>query len=161
MLSTLNITCANRFRSLSGGPRHWLFAIFAITVPRSQESASEHEARLIPMPRDTGRRLPHLHPRYPVDVDDMCFLAIIDLFSASLGKRRPPWSSPDFQPFKRPILHIGWFISMLTDLAGPRFGGCVTSQCFTIETHSQTGTVRYGDDSLLVGRDRPVEQLGS
>src|SRR5215218_1921881 len=50
---------------------------------------------------------------------------------------------------------------MLTDLAGPRFGGCVTSQCLTIETHSQTGTVRHGDDPLLVGRDRPVEQLGS
>src|SRR5918997_1335869 len=105
MLNTLNNTCTNRFRSLSGGPRHWLFVIIAITVQRSQESASEHDARL--------------------------------------------------------ILHIGWFISMLTDLAGPRFGGCVTSQCLTIETHSQTGTVRHGDDPLLVGRDRPVEQPGS
>src|SRR5918999_2300366 len=45
-------------------------------------------------------------------------------------------------------------------LAGPRFGGCVTSQCLTIEVHSQARIVRNGNDPLLVGRDRPVEQLG-
>ena len=45
-------------------------------------------------------------------------------------------------------------------LTDPWLCSSVTPQCLTIEAQSQARTVRNGDDPLLVGRDRPVEQLG-
>src|SRR5215204_2094151 len=49
---------------------------------------------------------------------------------------------------------------MLAILAGPRCSGCVTPHCLEIEADPQARTLRDGDDSPLVGLDRPIEQLG-
>ena len=50
---------------------------------------------------------------------------------------------------------------MLARLAGPRLGGGVTPQGLTIEAHSQARAVRDADDPLLVGCDRPTQELGA
>ena len=68
--------------------------------------------------------------------------------------------SGPFMVVPDPVL-LDWIFSVLAVLAGPGFAGCVTPKRLTIEAHSQAGTVRHGDDPLLVRRDRPVEELGS
>src|SRR5215210_2462754 len=98
--------------------------VVAVTARRSQESASEHDTRLNTMPWGANRRLRHPHLHYLVYVGSTWTVLAVTLHCSSIELRWVLYHE-DHQPPSHlsALSRIGWFYSMLTILAAPRFDG--------------------------------------